>query len=478
MIKNPAAPHRTQLAGKDADTQIRIWPGVDVKGNIMPMRESADPDMFGLAVWVEPAVTMLGVQERFTYITRIPGDARQDPTTMFCNTLVEALDKHPRDFPREWTEPSWIKGSSGQGARLDKVKSAIFFQGETHMIKGKMQVNDQTRQPQPVVPTLFMGKTSLLISFQKHGNKRVQTYAGPEPATLPKFNGDQMLRQQLDQVYSQLFEIGDWCSPEGGRMMRIYFVPGSHEGFARYDFEMMQPVQCTVDPRSGFWPWEQLLRYHSAQEQIGYLCRAFPIEAVDYALGRTEYEPILPPHVKGTFKNLQVNAWSHGFSPQASAQMGGTGAPAPSGPVPPVGNVAAPPPGGGWQQPPAGGVAAAPAGGWSPPAGGWSPPAGSPPPHTPPIQGTPPASPVAGRPPMGGSAAPAPAAGMPPQNVMTQGGYANPPAEFANPSQGGQAMPQGASPGTPSEAAAGGAVDPARLAETLGRLNSGEQSAG
>ena len=58
---------------------------------------------------------------------------------------------------------------------------------------------------------------------------------------------------------------------------------------------------------------------------------------------------------------------------------------------------------------------------------------------------------------------------------MNQGGYAGSPPEFEQPSQGGQAVPQGESPGTPNTAASGGAVDPTKLAETIARMNSGRE---
>jgi hypothetical protein len=136
-------------------------------------------------------------------------------------------------------------------------------------------------------------------------------------------------RKQLDKIYADMFALGDWCSPENGRIMRIYQIPQTAETKPHYGIEMQDvlplgPMETRV--REVWTPWDQLLRYHTAEEQIGYLCRAFPLEAVDFALGRSEYEGLLPSHVRGSWQRLQQQmsgAWTPGLPGAAQQQIGG-----------------------------------------------------------------------------------------------------------------------------------------------------------
>jgi len=354
MIKVPGMPHRTQLAAWEKNTRLRVFPMPLPSGGWQSMRNSVENDDFGDAVIAEPCCRKMGVLEQFTYITRIPGQDGEDPTTKMCKALVTTADNSPHDLPREWCE--WTKGGRSRAAKVNKVQNCIFFQCAMLTVNSEDCINKQTGQPSPKMPSLFMGTISLLLTFSRMGNTQIQTYAGPRPSSVMDQTDEG--RKQLDQIYTNMFTLGDWCSPENGRIMRIYQVPQTAETKPHYGIEMQDalplgPMESRV--REVWTPWEQLLRYHTAEEQIGYLCRAFPHEAVDFALGRGEYEGLLPPHVRGSWQRLQQQmsgAWTPGLPGAAQQQitgqqqtrMPGAGQPPEQPTVPPVAPPAVQPP--------------------------------------------------------------------------------------------------------------------------------------
>jgi len=325
MIKMPGMPHRTQLASWEKNTRLRVFPMPLASGGWQSMRNSVENDDFGDAVIAEPCCRKMGALEQFTYITRIPGQDGEDPTTKMCKAIVTTVDNSPHDLPREWCD--WAKGSRSRSAKISKVQNCIFFQCAMFTVNGEDCIDRQTGQPSPKLPALLMGTISLLMTFSRMGNTQVQTYAGPRPSSVmdQTDNG----RKQLDKIYADMFTLGDWCSPENGRIMRIHQVPQTAETKPHYGIEMQDvlplgPMETRV--REVWTPWDQLLRYHTAEEQIGYLCRAFPLEAVDFALGRSEYEGLLPSHVRGSWQRLQQQmsgAWTPGLPGAAQQQMGG-----------------------------------------------------------------------------------------------------------------------------------------------------------
>lgn len=325
MIRMPGMPHRTQLASWDKDTRLRVFPMPLGDGGWQPMRNSVENDDFGDAVTVEPCCRKLGVHEQFTVITRIPDHDGEPPINKFCKSMVSTAENSPHDLPREWCE--WTKGARGRAPKIAKVQNCIFFQCAMLTINGEECINRQTGRPAPKYPALFMGSVSMLMTFSRLGNTLVENYNGPRPSSVAA-QGEEG-RKQLDRIYKDMFQIGDWCSPEGGRVMRVFQVPATQEMKPHYGIEMQEemplgPIEHRA--REVWKPWDQLLRYHTVEEQIGYLCRAFPIEAVDFTLGRSEYEGVLPTHVRGSWQRLQqqmVGAWSPGIPNAAQQQMGG-----------------------------------------------------------------------------------------------------------------------------------------------------------
>jgi len=446
MIKNPAAPHRTQLPSWENETQLRVFPSPKAEGGWHTMRESDNDDNFGPAVWAEPVARRLGVFEQFTYVTRIPGSQTEDPTTKFCRAIIKTAKDHPHDIPSEWYE--WTQKKGNAAPKIAHVNRGIFFQAAMFMIDGKLCTDRTTGQPAPQFPLLFMGTVSLLMSFQHLGNTLTPGYTGPKPDSV--MLDDPQYQEKMDAIWAAMFKLGDWSSPLGGRLLRVFKAP-SDGNFDKphYAIDVAQNVPITglEDKIRQFWmPWEQLLRFHSAEEQIGYLLRAFPAEAVDFALGRSEYETLLPAQVRGSWMRSKGQGVAQGFTSQAATQQmvqPQTGAPTPSfGQQPP-------------QQP-------------QQPA----PQTQQPAPQT---QQAPSASSPWGT----GEAAPVDE--LPDTGVNVPGT----PAEFAQPPQTQQTQTTAASypgqvtaPNTPAGAVAGGAVDPAGLAGALDKMNAGRRAAG
>lgn len=331
MIKMPGTMHRTQLPDWKTFTEIRIFPapklGPDGNPNLeagwYPMRNSIEFDDFGPAVEVEPTCRRIGVFEQFTYLTRIPGSDIDDPTTKVCRALVDTAENSPHDLPREWCE--WTRGGPGKAPKVSKVQNCIYFQAAAFSVKGKPCKNRTTGKPEPLFPVLFFGTLSLLMTFSRLGNTRVD---GVElPANLPSTD-DEESRKRFDELIASAFQLGDWCSPEHGRMMRIFQAEIGPNEMPHYDIEMLgeKPLSEAMQSRiRTFWtPWPKLLRYHTAEQQIGYLKRALPVEVLDFALGRSEYEGLLPEGVRGSWQRLQqrlAGAFSPGLPSSAQQQV-------------------------------------------------------------------------------------------------------------------------------------------------------------
>lgn len=521
MIRAEGMPHRTTTPDWEKETQIRIFPTPLADGGWGELRQSTEDHDFGPAVWSEPVARCLGVNESFTYITRIPGQTSADPTKLFVKAILAIIDEKPRDVPESWLQ--WVKRGKNKPPKIDKVKSGIFFQGMLVMSQGKLLVN-QMKQPTPQYPILFMGSVSLQMSFEEMANTRkiipntdpVQpAYTGPLPNTI--VGDDENARRQRDAIYAQMFQIDDWCSLDNGNILSFSKAPPSGQ-FERphYGITIVEPLplrQIEQQVRNCWRPWDQLLRYHTAQEQVNYLCRAFPPEAVDYALNTTEYRDLIPQSVKGAwqrYRNTQ-QAWSPGMQgmgvpqqqmqqmpqqgqyqqPQGQYQQPqmptGTGAPMPQpqstaaqpmqqlqqAPQTPAGTGAPMP-----QQPPQMQQQGVPL----------------PPPMTteqmvqsagqqmqqPPQQ--PPQAPAAGG--YNLSGAPVETPGQEP-GIMGSGAFAQTPAEFNQPQAGAAApqpqpqQPQQPAPGTPPQATAGGAVNTNELNSALNDLKaSRDQAAG
>ena len=341
FIRADGMPHRTTTPSWEHETRIRIFPAPAPDGGFESMRVSADEFDFGSAVWSEPVARCLGVKESFTYITRIP-NSQNDPTKTFVKAITALIDEKPRDVPESWLK--WVKRGRKNPPKIDKVKSAIFFQGMLIMSQGKMLVNHM-KQPQPQFPILLMGGVSLQMAFERHAHAAVvdangnPNYSGPPLSSVT--GTDEQARQARDAIYAGMFQIGDWCSIEHGRIMSIFQAPPSDNERPHYELNMLEelPLEQIADQVRAHWrPWDQLLKYHTAEEQIQLLCRAFPYEAVDFALTPSEYRDLIPADAKGAWKRYRdsqvVSApgmQGMGMPQQQPMQMQmPTGAPAPT----------------------------------------------------------------------------------------------------------------------------------------------------
>jgi len=321
MIKQPGTPHSTQLPDWKTFTEIRIFPAPR-EGGWEPMRNSIEFDHFGPAVETEPVAKKLGAFESFTYITRIPELDGEDPTTKLTNALLTVAEHSPHDIPKEWY--GWTQSGPGRGAKVSKVQTHMFAQAAATAIKGKPCKNRVTGKEEPRFPVLFMGSLSILMAFSRLGNAQVEGFEFP--AQLPPTDTEEG-RRAFDELCARGFKLGDWCSPEHGRIMKIFQAEKTETEIAHYDIEMLaeKPLNEAMQNRvRSFWtPWPQLFRYHTAEQQIGYLKRAFPVELLDFALGRSEYEGMLPEGTCGSWQALQ-NSMRGGVR-QAYATGGGGG---------------------------------------------------------------------------------------------------------------------------------------------------------
>ena len=344
MVKMPGTPHKTVMPSWQHESRYRFWPQPDDKGGFMPMRLSADANDFSGAIYAGNFARSLGVNEQFTYFTDIPGREGKDPTSFFVEALLSLIDEKPREVPEQWLQ--WPKGGPGRPAKLQRVKPAAAWQGMAVMSAGKMKIN-AVGQPAPDYPCLIVAPFSLKQSFEHYGNLRNEQYSGPMPDQLPA----DATRQQFDQLYAQLFVLGDWCSLEHGRIISVFQAPPSGQ-FDRphYTLKAMEELPLTGIAqaiRQQLLPWNKLIRVHTVEEQVSYLCRAFPPEAVDYAFSSTEYADALPQHVRGRYSQYlgTQRAYAPGYGYQVPA---GYGAPQPQA-APPAGYGAPP-----QQVPPAG----------------------------------------------------------------------------------------------------------------------------
>lgn len=323
LIRSPNAPHQTVLPNWDKETQIRVFPEPHPDGGFKCMREGSSDNDFSDAVWAEPVARSLGVKEQFTYIDRIPGVTGKTPTSRFVEAIISLIEEKPRDVPESWI--SWIKGGKGRAAKVQKVKTHVFWQGMEIMRKGELLKNS-SGQLQPQYPVLVMGAVSLQMSFEELANSRTPDFQGPMPESVP--GNDEASRKQRDQLYAQMFQIGDWCSIDHGRIMSIYQAQ-AHGKFTmnHYAIEMKSefPLTSIAEHVRQLWvPWEQLLKYHTVEEHIQMLCRAFPPEAVDYAFGSSELRDLLPAAYKDAWKRYRAaesnQVPGYGYKPEQRPQ--------------------------------------------------------------------------------------------------------------------------------------------------------------
>lgn len=346
LIKRREYAHRTTMPSWEHETQFRIFPAPKEGGGFHPMRESVDDNDFGPAVWAETVVRRLGVMEQFTYPVRIPGLIGDDPTTLLTQALLSLINDKKKELAQrgfaDWLD--WPTGGKGRSARLTKPQDAIFWQGATIMARGKPFVN-KAGQVAPQFPSLLMGTVSLRMGFEQMGNARIcdangnPVYNGPTPESIG--GDDDAARASRDAIYAQMFQLGDWCSIEHGRIMRIFQAPATSGGFDKPHYAIVPGDEFSLAGaedlvRRNWVPWDQLLWYHTAEEQVQMLCRAFPPEAVDYALNGSPYTDLLPQHVKGAWRNQQMPAqqWQgtgQAPQPQQAPQLA---APAPAAPTP------------------------------------------------------------------------------------------------------------------------------------------------
>ena len=328
LIRAPGMPHKTLLPNWEKETQVRIFPAAHADGGFDCMRDGSDDSNFGNAVWAEPVARSLGVREQFTYVDRILGITGKTPTSRLVEAVSALIEEKPREVPDSWI--GWTKGGKGRAAKVQKPRTHVFWQGMEIMRLGKFLLN-ASGQLQPQFPMLIMGAPSLQMSFEIDGNTRVKEFKGQAPETI--LGDDKTSRKKRDESYAAMFQLGDWCSIDHGRIMSIFQAPASarfekpHYALKMLDELPLSGIAATIHQ---MWvPWDKLLRYFTVEQHMEMLCRAFPPEAVDYTFGTTELRDLMPAPYKDAWKRWlsSQTSWSPGMNPQQFPQQ--TGAPTP-----------------------------------------------------------------------------------------------------------------------------------------------------
>lgn len=279
LLRSDANTHRTELATWDAGkhTVIRILPEVK-ENSVVPARMSEEDNDFSDWICAENMVFKFGVHEKFSCFTKAK-DAPDDvsPIELFCRTVHKAVKNNERSIPRDWE--LWCKGAKDRSPELSRVGKCGLVQCVVVERKGGPIIDDKTKKRIVAYPCMFVLKPGARYDFENLLNMRNEDGS---------------------------FVVGDFLGE--GRLFKIDQVPYNpatkampHYGITVCMNEDGTPKTYPVsDEVMLSWrPWADLLRFLTVEEQMKLLCRAFPPEILDYALGRTGFASYLPESVIG-----------------------------------------------------------------------------------------------------------------------------------------------------------------------------------
>lgn len=418
MLLREGVPHISVKPDWNGGTVMGFRPFQAVEnGQLIPIREDHRKNNFGPQVKGVRLVQAFGANARLTYVTnligpdgKMQGSGVMNPTRRFCRGIHDAVNANPDMMPdwRQWTTKD-NKGPKDFTLPKD-VDVCMLLQGAITMEKGELLV-DAGGRPKPKFPCVLIGTVSLRMSIEDLANKRREDFTGP------------------DDDYDNAYVLGNPFHPDHGRVLRIFRSKGDSR-FEREHYEVQIAEEYPIPLQvlaANFVPWENLLKFSTEQEQIGYLCRAFTPEAVDYVFGKTELADSVPNHVRGSFdRAMQARQQQQQYQqpPSPHGQQPSQAPPPPQAPPPQEPPSQAPPPqqadgpdwgNAGQARPPA----PAPTAGSAAAADNYTSRLGGPPPAPAPIQPAAPAPAPAALPPVNtqpdwGGQSVAPASGQPP----------------------------------------------------------------
>ena len=300
-VKKGNYPHTTQFLTIGGPTVFRPYPCFQ-NGVELPLRVNEEQSNFTDWIKAERLVKMMGVNNKFTCLTRVKGKdkAYRGPIENFSEAMHKAIDKNARAYPQEWE--LWIKGKKGQGAKLPWPDTHAFIQGMLFESDGKRFVSP-TGQSKPKYPVIMALGRSARTMLQNICNQQV-----------PGFTGN-------PEDYAGRYACGDLVSCAHGKLLRFVYVPQEGTVMSHYNVEIVnQEVPLPPDFVSPQWiPWDTLLDPLTDEQQLNLLVSHFPPEPVDFVFKGTQWYDMLPDYVRGKRDAMLTGAVVGGFSPAQPA---------------------------------------------------------------------------------------------------------------------------------------------------------------
>jgi hypothetical protein len=284
LMLNGEYPHKVVFPNAKGVTVFRPYP--EVKDGVeVPWRNS--PSDFDFSGWVT-ARRMIrngGRDGRLTCLTAMKGApvGEWGPLDKFTFNLSKALKDTPRRFPEDWESWPKYRATMPKGGpsflKLPRVAQAMMVQGALITLGGLPVLNDQ-KQPEPSHP--------MVLCLSESGRQSMEAICNARDT-----NGS--------------FVASDVCSTTKGRALIVTNIPAVLG-------KTVQRYEITLDPEpmpldlsfvaAEYVPWEKLLYYMTAEQQVNTLLEHYPVEAVDIGLRETKFYGMLPNEIHGSFERM------------------------------------------------------------------------------------------------------------------------------------------------------------------------------
>ena len=221
-MKKGNYPHQTYFLSDDGRNLGRILPCIQ-NGVELPLRVNEEQSNFTDWIKAEKLVKMMGVNDRFTCLTRVKGKDRdyRGPIESLIEAMKTALVANVRLFPVEWE--TWTLGTkdkngkyTGQGMKIPRPDTFALVQCLLFETGGKEFKNVDGR-PKPKFPVLWALSKSARASLQNVCNTQV-----------PGFTGN-------PEDYNNRYTCGDLISCAHGRLVNFTMHKSTEKTFAGYD---------------------------------------------------------------------------------------------------------------------------------------------------------------------------------------------------------------------------------------------------
>ncbi len=292
-------------AGWKGINEFRPYACPDGQGGVSPARMSTTPNDFSDFIIAAETVVYTGQHRKLTFISEWKGmsDAEESPAMRLHRTIHKAWESG--------AFPQWKPFVYGRNAFIQKPGISVFMQGKLIKHNGKKVDRDDV---------VFMVKQSGRWALEKLLSEQNPDYQHP---------GDE---SAID--LAKYFKYPDPTAPNGGCLV-VEPKEATQERNAHYAVGLGTSLPVDVKAMIGAWtPWDQTLKYMTAEEQIQLFMTAYSPEILAYAFQGT---PWLTDEIKACYPQ-QGNV---GYQPgQYAGQQQPVG-------QPPVGGYGQPP-----QQPP------------------------------------------------------------------------------------------------------------------------------